>query len=269
MSLIVAKKVQNAFLLVSDTKLTHPVSSAIKKYENHLHLGTVKTVVLHDRICLAWAGCAVEADDMLRKITSSNSFDEILNIILESTDGSADYILVSGEDSRMLEIKDGTPRETDNCWIGNIDGFSRFQSIFLSEEQKGIEEAMNLSMEKVVSDDSIPDVGGIHLMLRFTPSVGFHFSSWLKGYGSHIPIQVTSPSMTLGHGSNVNGDFTVHILETYDNVAIHFPLINKGLIFSREARGIMIGSILNDVDQDRFVSIVRNICSVTEYVKLT
>lgn len=269
MSLIVAKKVQSAFLLVSDTKLTHPVSSAIKKYENHLHLGTVKTVVLHDCICLAWAGCAVEADDTLKKIDSSNTFDEILHIILESTDGSADYILVSGEDSRMLEIKDGISKETDNCWIGSIDGFCRFQSVFLSEEQKGIEEAMNLAMETVVWDDTIPDVGGIHLMLRFTPSGGFHFSSWMKGYGSHIPIQVTSPNMTLGHGSNINGDFTVHILETYDNVAIHFPLINKGLIFSREAKGIMIGGVLDDADQDRFVNIVRNICGVTEYFKLT
>ena len=105
MSLVVAKKVKNSFLLASDTKLTYPESNKNKRYEDHLHFGTVKTVVLHDGICLAWAGCSVEADDTLKKIEPTNSFSTVLSIILESTDGSADYILLSGPDSTMYEIK--------------------------------------------------------------------------------------------------------------------------------------------------------------------
>ena len=156
MSLIVARKVKNNLIILSDTKLT-PHND--ERANNRPSDGTIKSYILSKQISVSFAGSQYFAEAALKKIGNSLDVEFIKDVLLETHKESCketDFILaLDFEYPSLFVIKDFRIEETENSWIGSQSGFNQYQgylSIQLIENE--INELLYL---KIVRS---PDSGG-------------------------------------------------------------------------------------------------------------
>lgn len=132
MSLIVARIVSSSVLLLADTKIT----DAHKK-NNAYFEGISKVTLLDENTCIAFAGNVQKATTAINQLSTSMQTDDILNHLSKVTIKSddVDFIVASIlPNSSIWIIKNGKYESVSHGWIGDIDGFEKYQSYYLSSD---------------------------------------------------------------------------------------------------------------------------------------
>lgn len=139
MSLIVARKDGNKLCVVSDTKLTYP-NHETKRLKTSPIDGIVKTIILHDNLCVSFAGEIEQAELAFKAIKNSTD----INVILQTLEKfhklsfeKTEFLFCIGKPQLIIyEIKNGTANETNIAWIGDKKAFDIFQKNILTAAPK-------------------------------------------------------------------------------------------------------------------------------------
>lgn len=264
MSLIIARKIENTIILLSDTKLTY--SDGIeRKLPKH---STVKVFQHSKSICVAFAGDCYFANVAFQQITKDKKLNEIEEILLEShrqSNGQTDYIVISLNPHEIIEIKNNLINRVSNSWIGSKRGFSKFQANYQSPLIKepnitrigAIELPDNASQTvtdsyskffesfyNVIEDDSIPEIGGFLIPVCSKKDV-FVFPSYVDVYRKPLEEDEFVPNSSISFGNAEMGSYIVNFLGgNVNGIAIHLTVGGFGIIYERLESGLMKPQII-------------------------
>lgn len=280
MSLIVARKINNKLIIVGDTKLTYPY-----KEKNSPKDGTIKSIILNSTISVCFAGDVYYAEEALKEIASNYDLENIKSTLLKwhlESEGSTDFIIAVGcNEPYFLTIKDSIIKLEYQCWIGSIDGFRKFQELFLSNYVHRYECGVNLNIVQqpasedelfkeqynklyeamigVIEDNSINEIGGFIIPLIFENnkfSYHFYVSVFRKPIDVDEEIGKEKWNKVVFGGAE-DGSFTVNF-SGGDNaeLAIHFYQGEIGVVYSRLENGLLNPKTyqMDEIDFTEFIT---------------
>lgn len=285
MSLIVARKYNNNLIIVSDTKLTYDDH----KERNSPKEGTIKVIILSSKIAICYAGKVCFAELALKEIAEKTDVSIIESILLKYHNESkqeTDFLLAfAAENLVLVEIKNGTSLRNDNCWIGTIEGFNKYQSIFLSENNNKPQELevttikivrmpdtddnsfrktfskMYDAMLGVIEGHEVKDVGGFIIPLIFENDE-FHYSNYTQVFRKPIDVDLEMPD---GKPTNINfssvedGAYIVNFFGgKTKELAIHFPHGNIGVHYTRKENGLLNPKVYTEMDEIDFTEFLES-----------
>lgn len=284
MSLIVAKVEGNSILIVSDTKLSYSNDGEEEAQRQKVkpNEGVIKTTIINSNVCVSFAGNVDEAEKAIKDIEPSNTIDQIQNILYKShrdSLGEVDYIIALGLPiPKIIVIKNGKVEESLYSWIGNKDGYERFQKYMLGkvksdrpetsfkvelsiEKKPDIFDNLINSMDRVIEDSDIKGIAGFRVSVIFEEGK-FIYRPYLHSYSGTPTIEITMPpgvrSVTFPmpiHGSNASGGYTINFFrskENTNNVGIHLLQGNLGIIYKREDNGLLKPTVYTNIDEIDF-----------------
>lgn len=136
MTLVVAHRISYGVWLAADMRVTNPAAARpVSSYST----AVLKLLILHPKLCVAFAGGPVEAAlDAIRALDvgpeSNIGAMQVGERLLEAhlhLDQSADFIVAGVSPTALLVIKDGTLTcDPSSAWIGDPDAFAEFQAVF-------------------------------------------------------------------------------------------------------------------------------------------
>ena len=138
LTLVVASRFGTGTRLFCDTRVTYPHG------ENpHFLRGTLKAILLHPALCIAYAGDVASAVSAIRDLNVSRSSGFSLEKVVSSLERthnrvSADtqFIVASAADGETLTvIKEGRATRADHCWIDNA-GSNRLGDVQPEEKKR-------------------------------------------------------------------------------------------------------------------------------------
>lgn len=193
MTLIIGKIVGNQIFIVCDTKLTYEQDKELYLTQNSLTSGTIKTIILSEKICLSFSGKIITVNKVLKEIGNSKDIKHIIETINSiksmyiNTKLDADFLLAYyNPECHMIEFKGSNPNPVQSTWLGSYNGFSEYQDRYhnypnqiesfhgvifsiervpdnLSEDESNILSNMRRSIEHVINNDTIDTVGGFSI----------------------------------------------------------------------------------------------------------
>jgi hypothetical protein len=263
MTLVLARIVQGAIFLVGDTKL---ILERTKEKVSTTR-GVLKTKVVSDGLAVSFAGNQYIADNALQSLHKADNVDGVLDHLLKAhrstrNEDSADFIVSSLEPLPVLySVKDGTVVRSDVAWIGSGEGFRLFRAYELGEREikpkslggawlrivqlaagseeppPGIETYTRMlsSMNEVVDDEELPDVGGFAI-----PLIGWNGKFSYMGYAdvrTH-PLQFEPGVGVVPFGTAEEGGYALDVVPFGDNrgVSSYFVQGDFGILY-RDADG--------------------------------
>lgn len=136
MTLVVARRVGNGVILVSDTHLTRSDQGDVAP-----HQGVLKSIFISPTQCVSFAGNYEVAEDAMRFILSNQPMAdvELKNYLLKThldSNQDVDFILLLGwPHTEIAEIKNGQlTGNVSNSWIGSQPAFNLFQSLLANPQ---------------------------------------------------------------------------------------------------------------------------------------
>jgi hypothetical protein len=235
-----------------DTRVTYPHG------ENpHYLRGTLKAILLHPALCIAYAGDVASALSAIRdlRVSRSSGFSlEKVESFLERahnrTSAEMEFIVASALDGETLTvIREGRATRTDNCWIGDIFAFEEYQRLFhtaapISQSTEidptlaadlQVANRMNQAMEGIAASSSVASVGELILNVVLTKD-GFVYAprAWMQGGRSQtIPSGVPTK---VQFGGAAEGGFAYSVLSSrtpgIGAIGVHFYQGRLGVLFS-------------------------------------
>lgn len=171
MTLVVGRVVGDQIRIVSDSLLTDE-SDRRKGY----FAGALKPVILHPRLCVAYAGGAEDGIQALRALDVERDKEFNLSAVIDAllaahraTRESTDF-LIAAVDPRpaLFKVSQGQVEETHASWIGSKGAVEKYQEHFTasSPDEEGSEAEqtgmlMMSSLEHVIDDPDEDDVGNL------------------------------------------------------------------------------------------------------------
>jgi hypothetical protein len=161
MTLVVAKKVLDSIVIVSDTKVTLERRSTVYNPDESLQLvkgkpdfedsETLKTLILSPEICVAFAGNVRRAIDIIKRLVQTNQYTNITSLLNQlekeiskdvTDDEKVEFIVGQiGKDScDLYTINDGGIQSKIACWIGSQDAFHLYQRLLPRLDNDDIDE---------------------------------------------------------------------------------------------------------------------------------
>lgn len=147
MSLIVARVVSSSILVLADTKITDPYKTPNAYFE-----GISKVTLLDENTCIAFAGNVQKATIAINQLSPNMQTDDILNhlSIVTSNSDDVDFIVASIlPNPSIWIIKNGKYESVSYGWIGDIDGFKKYQSYYINFDSPEIIYAESTNMRIV------------------------------------------------------------------------------------------------------------------------
>lgn len=287
MSLIVARKIRNAYIIVGDSRLLDPKQGSISLPRDSV----IKSLIIAPDFCVSFAGSLSFANDAIRGFkyewlkdsTQSKIIDHFFTIHSDSN-RQVDFILVWNEPiNRLVQIKDGSYSDTISSWVGDAIAFERFQKAFLSNEQHSWQahtifteivassnhpdfcsntlSIMMSAMRIVIEDSSIPSVGG------FVVPVASHkgdirYIPYLQSQTAPFDANYFDNNESVPLGTAEDGYFTMYFIFGHNgrscHALIYFRQGEFGIAFHPDNNGIPQPVIIKVKTFAHFVDIVRS-----------
>ncbi|MDO9055946.1 MAG: hypothetical protein Q7U69_05310 [Sulfuricurvum sp.] len=279
MSLIVARVVSSSILVLADTKIT----DAHKK-NNAYFEGISKVTLLDENTCIAFAGNVQKATMAINQLSTSMQTDDILNhlsIVTKNSD-DVDFIVASILPNPYIWIiKNGKYESVSHGWIGDIDGFKKYQSYYLSMDdptnvyaeltrlqilkmpegdQNAVSEEYNrmfVCMGATIDSHEINSVGGF-LTPVITHNGCFEYGDYLSIFRQPIQwSEITSTGSTLSFGDVSAGTFSVNFSgQNTECYAAHIEQGKLGILFEKEGN-ILKPKLCKETDEIDFSTLLQ------------
>ena len=244
MTLIVGRIVEGSLRIDSDSRITDP---NIVSNRNNIFSGLLKSIILHPKLCLSYAGAVDVAQEAVEQVykLKEHTPEQVKKILLAINTESrfeTDFLLGSLENQALLyKISNGKVEVSNqNHWIGDVDGFNLFQKNFLPNlkyaERRHIMDVQSQAFKDVLSNGSIESVGGFHITVHTTPK-GLEYlmqHSFSMGQPTSIVLK-GNQSIPIPFGDASTGAFSYSYLISSNPfqpaIGIHFPLGNFGTLY--------------------------------------
>jgi tetratricopeptide (TPR) repeat protein len=278
MSLIVARKYKDNFIIIGDTKITNP---SIEK--NNPIDGLIKSVIVNPQLCISVAGMPGFGNEALKEIGTGKPKEKVIEI-LESyhskSDAGTQFLICFGNpDFELVSIKDGTTENLQNGWIGSHPAFEKFQYYFhtpkevekifkelttfkiqrlpdeFDEEGRNIYSLMLGGMNGVIEDSEINEVGGFSIPIIYEKN-RFEYMGYGHVYRKPIDFDAEFPDGkggTINFGGAEDGSYTINISNsTKAKIAIHFYQGDLGITYKRDDLGLLYPKLHPKMDEIDF-----------------
>jgi len=287
MSLVVARKIRNAFMMVGDSRLLDPQQSSINLPRDSV----IKSLVIAPEFSVSFAGSLSFANDAIRgfkyewlkESKQSQIIDHFYSIHRDSN-RQVDFILVWGEPiNKLVQIKDGTYSDTISSWIGDAIAFERFQKAFVSNEQSPGQAHAILSefvsksnhpdfcfntfskmmsaMRIVIADSAIPSVGGFVVPVASYKG-DMHYVPYLQSQTAPFDASYFENNDAVPLGTAEDGYFTMYFVFGHNGRSCHaivyFRQGEFGIAFCPDNHGIPRPLIIKVKTFTHFVDAVRS-----------
>ena len=246
MTLIVAKIKEDKIKIVSDSKITD--EAAVR---NNPLFGNLKTIILSKDTCIGYAGKVYFAEKILNEFYGGKikNFKELFNRcgqLHHESNFETDFILATLFDNKpvIYKISEGKMfLDHINLWIGDIDGFNKYQSEYHNKKNANKEDfaKMGIAFSEVIKDEKIPSVSDFRigidtvfheelksLIFIYEFKAEFSFANQIikTPSGKQTPIKVG--------GAEIGGYGICYLrsVNVYEpGIAIHFPQGGFGMLF--------------------------------------
>lgn len=286
MSLIVARKIENRLLILSDTKLTYSNDVVFNRNNGHPLDGTIKTLIMDPFLSISFAGDTHFAEHAIRLLDKSMSLQDINQFLLSKhveSEKQTEFLVINSKYLTIHEIKEGKGVDVEQSWLGNARAFKRYQGYFLGNLITDNRSSMNLSIELqssdkdpeifskmskafdcVIDDISVPEVDGFKIKVGLEAGK-FKYFPYVHSYRSS-PLEFRIPSapglyyQDIGHAPAAAGGYTVNFFnssEDFLTVGIHIQQGRLGLIYKRNFKSLFIAETLTDLDEYDFNKLVK------------
>lgn len=284
MTLIVAKRLGDTLIALSDTKLSSSTGEVWS-----LTSQANKLVCIGAGWIVGYAGNTYFADQCLRsiRVDADLGFSEMRDVLLSShlesrshRNEDTDFLLISSSTLSMHKISDGRSmrQEGNTAWIGDQPAFSKFQAMFhLSDEQhlalpksrfelpgglnihnkivdavrEDIHRRTKRALEAVISDRVVSSVGGFPITLVVRRGRCHFWPSVERVAANPYPTIAASSGRDPVFGESDTGDFNYEIIVSADagsnTLAVYFRLTEKALVFRRWDGGIPFAAIVDEL----------------------
>lgn len=264
MSLIICKNINNRIFIESDSRITD-INAARKES----YFGILKTIILHPRVSICFAGNIYFAEKsskeifLQKKLTTDHLIETLHNYHKDNND-SMEFILCIIFDNATREIikisNFSVDRNLSNAWIGDLSGFRFFQTEYHKLREKGNsnKEAFKKAFASVIDNHEITTVGDFrisahtissttgNLMFLYTERIGIYLyePQSLKSTTKKQSINVT-------RGTPEGGSFEisnfVSVLPNHYSVGLYFTHGNFDILFCPKLSfgGILISKVSN------------------------
>lgn len=257
MSLIVAKRDGSNLIIVSDTKLTDESEEFIRQQFDPTE-GVLKTIFINNNICISFAGGIEYANDALKLIKEDTTIEKILEILLFchkiTSNQITDFIVCEGASvPKIYAIKNGICESVDSAWIGDIDGFNKYQSYLLGNKDGSILSngsiinidptypSINFSkisqaMDNVIQDESITTVGGFKNAVVFSKNT-FSYQFYIKMYFGVVQFNNISEIRNIGYDNAEKGGYIITYYggsKDLKHIALYIKQGEFGIVYSQK-----------------------------------
>lgn len=278
MSLIVARKYKDHFVLVGDTKLTYPSFD-----KNSPKDGLIKSVIVNPQLVISVAGIVEFGNIALQKVKDGIPKDQLLKVIQkihETSEYKTEFLICFGlPDVELISIKQGETESVQVGWIGSHSAFDKFQNYYHNPEEveelfndvttlkvirlpdeidevgRGIYSKMFFSMNGVIEDPTITEVGGFTIPIIYEKG-RFEYVSYGYVYRKPIDLDAEFPDGLGGiinFGGAEDGSFCVNFSGSLESkIAIHFYQGNLGVTYERNDNKLLYPKMYPNTDEIDF-----------------
>lgn len=252
MSLVVAQATDNGPRIVSDTRVVFPDGS-----RSSFKTGTLKAIIVARDITICFAGDVLlglkGVREFARELVNGRLVDDLLPRLQDlASDGrkTVEFIVARGKGSSQLTRirNNGIECNLHSAWIGDQDGFERFQAERnrpLDSTESEIEtnlppparimSTLQRAMQAVINDPSIESVNDFCVAVAYRPS-GFEYLGSLfihVGRDFHVePGEDIIPKMAQ---SVEEGGYSVSVVEPAEPgtpaLGLNFPRAQLGMLY--------------------------------------
>ncbi len=267
MSIIIAKKMDGVTIILSDTKLSidSPDKSTTGGHKLRIapEKGALKSIIIFNGICISYAGdvsaaCSIILEFQKIRFSSIEEMSMYLQKKIVDYGDDVEFILACAnkQDQFLFKItKQEVSISSDSVWIGSYSAFNRFQYIYKSEQEKSTElqRAFKNGFQKLLEEQSIPEIGDFMVETVFNPKNGacFFYSDSLISHRGLTSISIKANEvLTLDDGSAEIGSYTISTLVSKHckNPALlhYFNHGNFGILYmpdevlKNEGRGVVV-----------------------------
>lgn len=248
MSLVICKKFNNKLYVESDSRITD-INSARKE---SLY-GVIKTVILHPKISISYAGNIYIAERAIleifafKKLTIGYLLETLLRYNKDNNN-SVEFILAiisHNAASEIIRIKNfSVERNLEAAWIGDIDGFNLFQKQFHNKRQSGKNEldAFREAFAFVVDNPEVQTVGDFQISTHTIASTTGHSRflyaekfGILSNESQTFKLTKENNKFIIPWGTAEGGSFgvsySVSVMPNHYAVGLYFTHGNFGVLF--------------------------------------
>lgn len=252
MTLVVANRFGTGTRLFCDTRVTHP-------YDENPHYlrGTLKAILLHPALCVAYAGDVANALSAIRDLNVSRSSGFSLEKVISSlermhnrTPAGIEFIVASALDGETLTvIKEGHATRVDYCWIGDSAAFEEYQRLFNTEVPAShsssiinpalaadlrVANRMYDALEGVAASSAVTSVGELILSIVLTED-GFIYAPRALMSGGRPQTIPSGVPTRIQFGGAAEGGFSYSVLTSQvpgiGAIGVHFYQGRLGVLF--------------------------------------
>jgi hypothetical protein len=251
MSLIVAQMTNDGPRIVSDTWISFPYDAKLN-YKK----GILKTVIITPEITICFAGNVKVGLGAMRQfangIRAGQPIDDLIPDLLGSESDHERYtefiIANTKADSKLIRIRgQKIERELESAWIGDQNGFERFQeernrlldnlSLTLSQESDGSKMLMVMhdAMKAVIDDTAIESVNGFCVRARAKEGKFNYLPSTFLHVGRDFQITPGDDLISKMAQTVAEGGYSFSIVEPIDSgipaLGVNFPRAQIGMVY--------------------------------------
>jgi hypothetical protein len=277
MSLVIARKMNQQLFMIGDSKITNELTKGNSKVTD-----LITKIVIHENFAIAFAGLILPAQRVIEDIRSHDLEEsEILEKLFEvhkKNENAVEFLLGSHENGSNFSlwlIKDGEKSLVETGWIGDYEGFAKYQGYYTGEikAEEGVENVYHTNIVEVPEDDSAGDFkksfdsitnlincSDVSTVGNFVIPVFFKKGRFVNGtYASSTthPMDFSKlpKEFTVTFSSADLGGYTYELAtsnESPNQFAIYFWQPRLGVYFDLETNGITSVHIEKEVSPVEF-----------------
>lgn len=233
MTLVVGMKMAGCLHILSDTRISHPDVTQVEEIP-----GRLKIIIVHARLCIAYAGAADYAIDTIRDAARASAMSAVkaaqaLREANVASGNAIEFLVGSIEpEATLLTIRAGRISEVDaeDC-IGDTDSAAAYRR---AKNGSGSLSDCLRAFSGVIANPALPCVGGL-LVRAMSTTLGFIYADEATAYypSQAIPSGVETP---LRFGGPAEGGFAYTLLVPripgVPVVAVHFYQGRLGYVYA-------------------------------------
>jgi len=279
LSIIIAKKIGDSCMFMSDTKVSIDSIDRTVTGNNKIRLppedGVLKVHILFQSICIAFAGKVSVCTNILHELCNyqPREIDLILKFLqdgLNKNNDNSAFIasFATKEKLKLYRVDNKMIEEGESFWIGVKDAFSEFQQYYLIGNQDEIQtKNMRSAFSNMLKNTKIPNIGDFVIEAYYrneNSSFVYDYGMEVKGGFGIIKAKANIPTV-VSEGTVSEGAFVVTRLVSNRTdrpaVCLYFTKGKLGFLYlpisqiNKKAspiviKNVLIGELINTVLKD-------------------
>jgi hypothetical protein len=253
LSLIVAEATDDGPRIVSDTRVVFPWGK-----RPSFKTGTLKAVVITRKLTVCFAGDVLTGLAIVREVNfqlnQGRTIEDLLSDLQQQSADSykpVDFIVaVAGVQSQLTRISQGRiERGMQSAWIGDRDGFDRFQAERLKPQtatqamlEQGVSQSVKTmirlrrAMEAVIDDPRVSSVGDFCVAVAHQPDGFQHLGAVFVHLGRDIQLKSGEDLIAaIASRPVAEGSYAVSVVEPAEPgtpaLGLSFPQPRLGFLY--------------------------------------